>query len=180
MTLRFTPAQAANLGLLPAPPIRRGRKTETGDGHAIDPAYLGIRETGRDGFQSDVMKLARQGGWTCGQDDDADLLGATERGWPDLTLIRRRDRRLIFAELKAENGELRPRQAAVIELLRSLEWPRCTCRGPLTPFGAQEVAGKLHDSGCALVGGAFSGMAPRIQVFVWRPSDMPAIVEALR
>jgi hypothetical protein len=160
MTLRFTPAQAANLGLLPAPPVRRGRKTHTADGHAIDPAYLGIRESGRDGFQSEVMKLARRGGWTCGQDDEADLpgltyhalrgMGATERGWPDLTLIRRRDRRLIFAELKAENGELRPRQAAVLDLLRCLESFPPLERGPA------------------------------VQVFVWRPSDMPAIVEVLR
>lgn len=129
MTVRYTVAQAQDLGLLPAPPVRRGRKTHTSDGHEINPAYLGIRESGRDGFQAEVMKLVRRHGWACGQDDEADLpgltyhalrgMGATERGWPDLTLIRRRDRRLLFREIKGEDKELTPRQAAVLELLRA-------------------------------------------------------------
>ena len=42
MTVRLTVAQAADLGLLPSKPARRGRKTHTADGHAIDPAYLGL------------------------------------------------------------------------------------------------------------------------------------------
>jgi hypothetical protein len=167
MTLRYTEAQAQSLGLLPTPPVRRGRKTHTADGHAIDPAFVGLRERGRDGFQAEVMKLARRGGWTCGQDDEADLggltyhalrgMGATERGWPDLTLIRRRDRRLIFAEIKAEKGELRPRQAAVLDLLRCLE-----DRNP------QHITGRVQLG------------IPVVMVFVWRPSDMPAIVKVLR
>jgi hypothetical protein len=129
MTVRYTIAQAQSLGLLPAPPVRHGRKTHTADGHEIHEAFLGIRESGRDGFQAEVMKLVRRYGWACGQDDEADLpgltyhalrgMGATERGWPDLTLLRRRDRRLLFREIKAESGELTPRQAAVLELLRA-------------------------------------------------------------
>lgn len=160
----MTEAQAATLGLLPAKPVRRTRKTHTADGHQIDPAFVGITENGRDGFQAEVMKLARRGGWTCGRDEEADLGGltfhaahvmsASERGWPDLALIRRRDRRLIFAELKAENGELSPRQAAVLDLLRALtpRWP---------------------DKPDATIG-AF------LQVFVWRPSQLAEIAEVLR
>jgi hypothetical protein len=159
--LRFTTAQAQSLGLLPAPPVRRSRKTHTADGHAIDPAFTEYTEKE---FQHEVMKLARAGGWTCGAKDVDELGGLTyhsvsvmaqsERGWPDLTLVRRRDRRLIFAELKAEAGEVKPRQVAVMGLLACLETGRLA--------GVDPFAG------------------PSIDVFVWRPSDMDAIREALR
>ena len=33
MSVRYTVAQAANLGLIPAKPARRGAKTHTADGH---------------------------------------------------------------------------------------------------------------------------------------------------
>jgi hypothetical protein len=36
--------------------------------------------------------------------------GTMAAGWPDLVLVRRRDRRLIFAELKREGQDLRPEQ----------------------------------------------------------------------
>ncbi len=45
----------------------------------------------------------------------------SEPGWPDLTLIRRHDRRLLFAELKSEKGVLSPRQAEVLMLLRACD-----------------------------------------------------------
>lgn len=77
----------------------------------------------------------------------------SEPGWPDLTLIRRRDRRLIFAELKAEKGVVSVRQAEVLELLRRLE--------TATRFSGSE------------------GRAT-IEVFVWRPADVERIVEILR
>ena len=44
----------------------------------------------------------------------------SESGWPDLTLVRRRDRRIVFAELKTDRGKPTPRQSAVLELLRSV------------------------------------------------------------
>ena len=78
----------------------------------------------------------------------------SEPGWPDLTLIRRRDRRLIFAELKSDTGVLSVRQTEVLELLRCLE------NGMPVVFGAD-----LH---------------PTIQVFVWRPGDMDEIARVLR
>ena len=158
MSLRYSQAQAQSLGLIPAPPIRRSRKTHTADGHAIDPAFTTYTERE---FQAQVMDLARRGGWTCGAKDVDELGGLTyhsvsvmaqsERGWPDLVLIRRRDRRLIFAELKRENGELSPRQAAILGLLRCLRTP----------------------------GDAINGLT-RIQVAIWRPSDFEAIREVLR
>ena len=78
----------------------------------------------------------------------------SEPGWPDLTLIRARDRRLVFVELKREKGVLSPRQAEVLELLRSLRHP-------------------LRSN--------LAGM-PTVQVYVWRPSDLAsgAIAEVLR
>lgn len=76
----------------------------------------------------------------------------SESGWPDLTLIRRRDRRLIFAELKAEKGKPSHRQEQVLDLLRCLEG--------LVVHGADLELGS-------------------IQVRVWRPSDLDKIREEL-
>lgn len=77
----------------------------------------------------------------------------SEPGWPDLTLIRRRDRRLIFAELKAEKGVVSVRQLEVLELLHSITWR------PIRPDVDAE---------------------PTIEVYVWRPSYIDQILEALR
>ncbi len=161
MSVRMSEAQAQSLGLIPTPKRSARAKTHTTDGHLIDQGFVGIAENGRDSFQSEVMKLAKAGGWTCGAKDEGTLGGLTyhavsvmaqsERGWPDLTLIRRRDRRLIFAELKREAGEVTPRQVAVLDLLRCLE----------NPWSALSSTS-------------------RIQVFVWRPSQIDAIREVLR
>lgn len=77
----------------------------------------------------------------------------SEPGWPDLTLVRRRDCRLVFAELKAERGTVSVRQAEVLELLS---------------FVAADMA-RVSDR-----------PAPQVQVFVWRPSDLDQIAEVLR
>lgn len=45
-------------------------------------------------------------------------------GWPDVTLVRGRDRRLLFAELVRETGTLSYRRRLMLDLLRSLEWDR--------------------------------------------------------
>ena len=92
-------------------------------------------------FQEAVVRLARDLGW--GQSAQAwsrqseelahyapgtpnPLAGlvfhprfsvGSEPGWPDLTLLRRRDGRVLFRELKAEAGRLSGRQAAVLDLL---------------------------------------------------------------
>jgi hypothetical protein len=82
----------------------------------------------------------------------------SEPGWPDLVLIRRRDRRLIFAELKSEKGQLSARQAEVLELLRSLVWVDPTKSAVLAPY---------------------ADLLPRIEIYVWRPSDMAEIERVL-
>lgn len=83
--------------------------------------------------------------------------GSMAAGWPDLTLVRTRDRRLIFAELKRETEQLRPDQERVLEVLRSLDVP--LGRTP-QPFD----------------------VPPRVEVHVWRPSDLTsgAIAAVLR
>lgn len=43
--------------------------------------------------------------------------GPLGKGWPDLVLVRARDRRLIFAELKREGQKPTVEQAAVLDLL---------------------------------------------------------------
>ena len=91
-------------------------------------------------FQGRVTKLARDLGWgvslaawkgvneqlaAYGQ-PPADLEGlvfhprfsvGSEPGWPDLCLMRRRDGRVLFRELKSDAGVVHPRQAAVLNLM---------------------------------------------------------------
>lgn len=43
--------------------------------------------------------------------------GSLGKGWPDLVLLRVRDRRLIFAELKADIGKVSAEQEAVLDML---------------------------------------------------------------
>jgi hypothetical protein len=69
--------------------------------------------------------------------------GTMAAGWPDLVLVRARDRRLIFAELKREGQDLRPEQWSVMTILGAL-------------------AGDFHTGR--------SGV--RIDTVVWRPSDL--------
>jgi hypothetical protein len=91
-------------------------------------------------FQAQVVKLARDLGWGVTiqawkrTNEELAFYGAppeplaglvfhprfsvgSEPGWPDLVLIRRRDRRVLFRELKSDAGVVHPRQAAVLELL---------------------------------------------------------------
>lgn len=46
--------------------------------------------------------------------------GTLGKGFPDLVLVRARDRRLIFAELKSDAGRLSPAQDEVLDVLRAL------------------------------------------------------------
>lgn len=87
----------------------------------------------------------------------------SEIGWPDLTLVRRRDRRLVFAELTMDTGRLSLRKRLVLDLLRSLEWN-----------GAADEQQRSER--------ALGHSAPCIQTFVWRPADLVAgtIDEVLR
>jgi hypothetical protein len=91
-------------------------------------------------FQSDVVAQARANGWGLTIKQAKNLaqeaaayrvmpppldglifhprysLGS-EPGWPDLVLVRRADRRVLFRELKTDAGKVSQRQADVLELL---------------------------------------------------------------
>lgn len=105
--------------------------------------------------------------------------GPLGAGWPDLTLLRARDRRLIFVELKKELELPSIRQSEVLLALMELTYPNCSCGAetgkPLEDwqlFGSQVVDGVRHDPGCRLTGGGRRTTDPRISTFVWRPSDL--------
>lgn len=76
--------------------------------------------------------------------------GSLAKGWPDLVLIRARDRRLVFAELKRQHRDLDPAQWEVMAVLGALGG---SCRS--------------HAGGPLL----------SIESHVWRPSDLRAPVE---
>jgi hypothetical protein len=62
------------------------------------------------------------------------ISGPLGKGWPDLVLIRERDHRLIFAELKRDKAEPTPAQVDVLQRLsevaaevflwRPVDWPQ--------------------------------------------------------
>jgi hypothetical protein len=114
--------------------------------------------TARSHAATAIGSLISERDWQRQVTDAAELFGwqwahfrpaRTERGWrtpvsgpmgagfPDLVLVR--GERLVFAELKSQDGRLRPEQRDVIESLRS--------------------AAECH---------------------VWRPSDLPHVLEILR
>jgi len=105
----------------------------------------GKRDTSEAVFQGRVIKIAEAAGWMCYHTYDS---RRCRPGYPDVTLVR--GGRLIFAELKRENGKLRPEQVEWIDALTEVA-----------------RAANLHG-------------ADRIGVYVWRPSDLPEIEEVLK
>ncbi|HEV8488975.1 MAG TPA: hypothetical protein VGQ58_04220 [Candidatus Limnocylindrales bacterium] len=95
------------------------------------------------------------------------IMYRSEPGWPDKTLIRRRDRRIIFAECKRQDGKVRPRQAQILELLRAFVLPPEERDAIQAWLGAPQPPEPLH-------------RITAIEVFVWRPSDLPEIERVLR
>jgi hypothetical protein len=76
----------------------------------------------------------------------------SEVGWPDLTLIRRLDRRLVFAALTSDDAtELSPRKRLVLDLLCAFQWSSDERRRAELALGHA---------------------VPSIEAFVWRPADM--------
>ena len=65
------------------------------------------------GFQSSVLKVARLNGWLCYHPYES---RRSVSGYPDLTLVRLKDRRLVYAELKV--GRNKP----TADQLHWLEW----------------------------------------------------------
>lgn len=86
-------------------------------------------------------------------------------GWPDLAAVRRRDRRLLFAELKSESGRATPDQLAVLELLLDVS------RGGATD---SRVAWPIFGTESLLPG------LVRVDVELWRPSDIDRVMEVLK
>jgi hypothetical protein len=88
-------------------------------------------------------------------------IGTMAKGWPDLVLVRSRDRRIIFAELKGDKrSKTTPDQERVLDVMREL-----TLDGMI----ANSVT--LDPAEYQLV---------KIDVFVWRPEDWPEIEIMLR
>ena len=69
-------------------------------------------------FQKQVTEYARLEGWSVYSIPDSRKV--TLAGYPDLTMWRVSDKRLVFAELKREKGRVRPQQEAVLDELRAL------------------------------------------------------------
>lgn len=82
--------------------------------------------------------------------------GPLGAGWPDLTLVRVRDRRLLFVELKRELGTVSADQAAVLAALGELVFNRYSI-APAMAFGVLAI--------------------PQVQVVVWRPSMLRDPIE---
>lgn len=79
------------------------------------------------------------------------------KGFPDLVLVRERDARLIFAELKADDGRATPEQKTWLSRLETV---------------AEAVEGERA---------AYIFLsAPRIGVYLWRPRDYDDVERILR
>lgn len=105
-------------------------------------------------FQRQVLELARIYGWRAYHPF---LSKWSEKGFPDLTMVRPRDRRLLFAELKSEKGRVSEDQREWLALLSSVATGRLG-----VPNGEQP------------------DRWPTIELYVWRPADWDQIQETLR
>lgn len=71
-------------------------------------------------FQTQVIQLARLRGWRVYHTHDSRHSAA---GFPDLVLVRERDGRLLFAELKSNTGRLTLDQRSWLAALRACGVP---------------------------------------------------------
>lgn len=115
-------------------------------------------------FQRQVLELAKILGWRVYHPF---LSKWSEKGFPDLTMVRARDRRLLFAELKTDKGVVSPSQVEWLDLLGAVAFDRDAWQAALR---------NEH----YLVPIPNTVPLPRIEVYVWRPRDWDAIGEALR
>ena len=81
---------------------------------ASDPAAL-LGEISEKDFSQEVVELAEALGWTVFRTHDS---RHSPDGEPDLRMVHPVLRRVVWAELKAANGKLRPAQLTAIETLR--------------------------------------------------------------
>jgi hypothetical protein len=121
--------------------------------------------------QAAIIELARRFGWHVAHFHDSRrqitdrrtgeprLIGDGDaQGFPDLVLVRREH--LIFAELKAQNGCVKPEQQVWLDALK----------------GVKEEA----EHRAFLIEQEFGICKPHIEVYTWRPSDWPQIERILR
>jgi hypothetical protein len=94
-------------------------------------------------FQSQVLHLARLYGWLPYHTYDS---RRSHPGWPDLVLLR--PPRLLFIELKAERGRLRPEQRRWLGDLAACGHEVAVFR----PDDLQRIPGYLKDPGLRLPG----------------------------
>lgn len=71
-------------------------------------------------FQTEIILAARENGWRFVY-HVPDSRGATEKGIPDLILLRQGF--LLFLEVKAENGQVRKEQREFFEMMGSIYGP---------------------------------------------------------
>jgi len=91
--------------------------------------------------------------------------GSMAKGWPDMTLVRARDRRLIFAELKSDVGVVSPDQRRVLDVLTALSMR--FVEAIFSEFDPDKLIGHASATGS-------------IEVYVWRPRDFDLIQQVLR
>jgi hypothetical protein len=80
-------------------------------------------------FMSNVIEAAELLGWRWAHFRPAKtshgwrtpVSGPLGAGWPDLVLVRDRDGRMLFVELKSEYGRVSEDQSAVLDYLRRIE-----------------------------------------------------------
>lgn len=120
-------------------------------------------------FQRQVTDLAELFGWSWAHFRPAQtargwrtpVSGPLGKGWPDLTLVRVRDRRLIFAELKRDGQKPNADQAAVLAALTA-------------------VADDDIELAAARVPDLYDFPVRTVEVHLWQPADFDAIAEVLR
>lgn len=91
-------------------------------------------------------------------------------GWPDRVFIRRRDRRIVFAELKSGTGVASPEQLGLLELLLDVS-------GGGSTEARRGASGAVHSAASLLP--PPHGFA-RVDVELWRPGDIDRVMEVLR
>lgn len=121
-------------------------------------------------FQGQVTGLAEALGWSWAHWRplqnrrgmwQVPVEGSLGRGWPDLTLLRVRDRRLVFAELKRELERPSADQAAVLAGLGELVLEVKCGEVPLAHLDGERRS-------CCF---------PAVEVYLWRPSDLRDPIE---
>lgn len=139
-------------------------------------------------FQEQVTNLAESLGWTWAHfralqnrrgQWQVPVEGPLGVGWPDLVLLRVRDRRLIFAELKRELGTASLEQATTLAALGELAIPDLVRTGLVHPFRmalAPEPGGVCADCGSIRNAARHTRLA-RVDAYLWRPSDLREPIE---